>query len=134
MPANAPQGTVGELLELIDHILKDPPVNRCADEGCSCPFCGVDISYFPHPQKPHDKDCWLERVRALTSTDLMVYYLEEWDGESWLHHSSYASKDAAKRAARDLYRGCEIDNCGCPTEVRKDGLKVASIGCGGIGR
>lgn len=52
------------LLEMVDV----GAVNNCADEGVWCNGCGVDISYHPHPQKPHDTDCVVAEARELLAS------------------------------------------------------------------
>lgn len=58
------------LRNLIKELLDDPPVNQCADDGNTCPFCAADYSYInPHFGKPvvtHSPDCWLVRAAAAT--------------------------------------------------------------------
>lgn len=58
-----------EANKLIQEILDDHPINRCADEGEWCLLCGSsktkDRGSYGSYDIVHRKDCWLVRAATL---------------------------------------------------------------------
>ena len=54
------------LVDLINEILDDEPINHCADEGDCCAFCGAEynhaLAFRGLPALDHDSDCWMVRA------------------------------------------------------------------------
>lgn len=54
------------LIDLINEILNDEPLNECADEGVSCVLCGAEynhaLAFRGLPALDHDNDCWIVRA------------------------------------------------------------------------